>query len=79
MGSSDIQPIMFDLVIKKSRGYNIYNLFLPSPVLTYINTDYEGKVDLFGYGVPKNHKIQASVNLEYMNINEAWEYCMVCK
>lgn len=76
---NEIEPILFDVVVKKGKGFDIYNLFLPSPILTYINTNYEGRVDLYGYGISKNHLIQANVIFEYMNINEAWEYCQVGK
>jgi hypothetical protein len=72
---SDLPAVKMNIRIKYGQSYQISDLDIPAPYLTFIWTKPEEIVDLYGIGIEKNHKIEANVTVEYLTRNEAFDYC----
>jgi len=75
---SDLENVKFDVSINlHTNSYQISNINIPAPELIKSNTNYDGSVEVFGVGIPKNHELEANINVTYMTYNEASKECNV--
>jgi flagellar hook assembly protein FlgD len=74
---SDLEAVRMDLVIHPDGSYDFNNLSIPAPTLTRIFTTYDDKVEVYGVGIEKNHRMVINIYREYMTMAEAKEACEV--
>jgi hypothetical protein len=77
--SKNLPPVNLQIGFKYGQNYSIDFFSIPAPILTYIESDTRGVTDLYGMAISKYHPISATLNIQYLSRNEAFEYCGVDK
>ncbi|MDD3647711.1 MAG: M23 family metallopeptidase, partial [Candidatus Dojkabacteria bacterium] len=72
---SDLPPVTFDVKINSDKSFFISNLKIPSPRLTRTVNEGSNEISVYGYAVPKSHKLIANITKEFNTFNEATTIC----
>ncbi|HEC66107.1 MAG TPA: hypothetical protein ENI23_12510 [bacterium] len=71
-----LQVVTFNVLIQEKSGeYEISDVEIPAPVLTRTDTQYDKTVNIYGFGIEQEHKLEAKIYKSYMTYNEAKEFC----
>jgi len=71
----NLENVRFDVKISPDGSYRIENAVIPSPVITTVNTVEENRVEVYGAGIEKYHKLSVSIERQYMTYYEAGNAC----
>lgn len=72
------EEVTFDVIIDQNGNYEIENIKIPAPILTYaFRTKKEA--DVYGVGIPMDVKIKPTFIRRYMTYVEATEACGVSR
>ncbi len=73
---SNYQEIRFKTRINANdKTYDLSNINIPAPQLTFILTSFNKNVSLYGVSLPKHHTIKTNIEVSYSSYNEAVEQC----
>lgn len=68
-------PITMDVSINSDGSYAVGNYNIPTPSLTKAITTLNGKVEIYGVGIPKYHSLSVNIRRTFMTYYEAVNAC----